>query len=719
MPLISIIPFFNTCYNSNKEIITIQTVPQQFIDMARGDVRSHSWGCRISFTKAYDDSITFFTLNQSLLNGGDILSTSSDSPLNAWDYYEYADYTDRITYMSWDRSLEFPYSIASARADFQLANTDKYFTPNSTSPIKDYILPKRPVRLLSGFRNMIIPQFVGLTQGMPSVNDRDGTATFTALDFLTQIYEMPIRNTIAMASGTGQDTINLIVNPSFEQDATGWTGSNMSVTSDDSFSGSKSLFISNPGSLAQANNTSLTGANLEADAVYTLSFYLRRQTAGATTLLVRFSNGPTTIISLSESNIPNTGVWTRYSATFTATEDPLSAELIASTVDDSVSIDAIMLTQGPVLYDYFDGNSQGDKLVKYSWLGSPNVSQSRLYSPKLTTDRVLAQIFSDFGLTPNQYNLAKGRNAIPFLFFEREQQTAGDVIRKLMEAEGGMLWLGEDGVIRFRPRLEQPTIPVYELNDTEIVDIEVAEDTQIINQVVFSGELRTLAGYQNVYSKTQSSTANVIMANSTGIFSADLKDPCLDVVQPIAGEQAGVSWFNASLPNGTIVGGVTVQSVELKTNSYDIVFNNSNNFDVNISELELFGDPAKVYGRIDDKVVEYQPSIDKYEVNPIFINNNFIQTESQMESLGLVILDDYAEYASILNAEIKGNPALSLGDVVTVNYKQYTGNYRIIGISSSLQQGRATQNLKLRSYEARDYFVLNVSQLNSSAQLAP
>lgn len=537
MPLISIIPFFNTCYNSNKEIITIQTVPQQFIDMARGDVRSHSWGCRISFTKAYDDDITFFTLNQSLLNSGDILGTTGDNVLNAWDYYDYKDYTDRIVYMSWDRSLEFPFSIASARADFQLANTDKYFTPNSTSPIKDYILPKRPVRLLSGFRNMIIPQFVGLTQGMPSVNDRDGTATFTALDFLTQIYEMPIRNTILMVNAR--------------------------------------------------------------------------------------------------------------------------------------------------------------------------------------TDEVLAQILDDFGLTPNQYDLAKARNTIPFLFFTREQQTAGDVIRELMEAEGGMLWLGEDGVIRFRPRLEQPSVPVYELNDTEIVDIEVAEDTQIINQVIFSGEVRKLAGYQNIYSKIEGGEPNIVPAGQTASFFANLENPSIDIVVPTAGEQDGTSWFQATNLAGTNVGSVTVAAVYSFTNTYKIDFTNSNGFDVDIARLELFGNPAKVFKTIKEKVVDYQPSIDKYEANPVHINNNFIQTESQMESLALTILDDYAEYASIINAEIKGNPALSLGDIIEVNYKQYTGEYRIIGISSSLQQGKATQNVKLRSYEPRDYFVLNVSQLNSSAQLAP
>jgi len=49
----------------------------------------------------------------------------------------------------------------------------------------------------------------------------------------------------------------------------------------------------------------------------------------------------------------------------------------------------------------------------------------------------------------------------PFLFFERDQQTAGDIIRPLMQAEMGMLWLDEQGIIKFIPRLEIPNEPVY------------------------------------------------------------------------------------------------------------------------------------------------------------------------------------------------------------------------------------------------------------------
>lgn len=515
----------------------MQIVPAQFNEMAKGDVRPHSWGVRISFDKAFDDAITFFTLNTSTLDGTDLLAPSTDNPIQAWDYYEYLDYSDRLTYMSWDRTLEFPYSVVSARADFELANTDNYFTPGSGSPLANYILPKRPVRLLSGFKNVLIPQFVGLTQGMPDIAVPAKTATFTALDFLTQIYDMPIRDTLAMQN--------------------------------------------------------------------------------------------------------------------------------------------------------------------------------------VRTDEVLADIFTQFGLAPAQYDLSKGRNVIPFLFFENGQISAGEVIRRLMEAEGGMLWLGEDGIIRFRPRLEVPSEPSYEFDSSEIISVGVSSDDQIINSVKFTGEVRAVQEYQVVYLKTEGGQANIIPANSSGVFSAELQDPCLDVVEPEVGVQSGVSWLTASKADGTAVtASITVTGSSLKTNTFDIFIENNNAFPIDISQMELWGTPAKIIDTV-NKTLDYQPSIDKYEIKQLVIDNNFIQSEDQMESLGLIVLDEYAEYASILDLEVKGNPAIQLGDIVSINYEQYTGEYRIIGISSSLSDGKFTQNLKMRSYTPRSWFQLDVSQLNGTDILAP
>ncbi len=524
----------------------MQIVPSWYNALANGNIRPHTWGAYISFTKEYDDAITFFTLNVSQLDGTDILSTSVDNPLQDWDLYEYTDFSERVIYQSVQRELEFPYSVVNSIADFSLNNYDNYFTPNAGSPIEGFILPKRPVRLLQGLSTALLPQFVGLTQGMPKISRDDGTATFTAMDFLTQIYSMPIRNTEAM-----QD---------------------------------------------------------------------------------------------------------------------------------------------------------------------------------VRTDEVLADIFTQFGLSPSQYDLGRGRNVIKFLFFEKNQQTAGDVIRPLMQAEGGLLWLDEEGIIKFRSRLEQPDTSSYTFDSDSIVLLNTSGDDQIINHVIINTDVREVQEYQTVYSKkTTDSTLNVIPAGGSNVFIADLQDPLLTVEEPVYGLNAGVSWFTATEADGTeVTGGISITSVELKTNTYEMTIENANGFDVNIDQMNLWAQPAK---RISVEPIVYenkdQDSIDKYETQgggtntPMEITNNFVQDVDTARSLALTILDEYSEYADIIEFEAKGNSAIQLGDINTIDYENYDGEYRVIGINNKLQDSKYTQIIKARRYAPRDWFTLDVSELNGVAVLAP
>lgn len=518
----------------------MQTVSPAFNALADGNVRPHSWGALISFTKQYDDDITFFTLNQSALNGTDILGTTQDNPLQAWDFYEYSDFTERIIGFSVQRELEFPYSVVNAIADFTLNNYDKYFTPRGGSPIEDYILPKRPVRLLQGLRNTLLPQFVGLTQGMPEISETEATASFTAMDFLTQIYSMPIRQTQALQN--------------------------------------------------------------------------------------------------------------------------------------------------------------------------------------VRTDEVLAEIFTQFGLAPTQYNLGTGRNTIKFLFFEKNQLTAGDIIRPLMQAEGGLLLLDEQGIIQFRPRLEQPDDPVYLFDSDNIVSCDVLNEDQIINHVIITTDVREVQEYQTVYSKkTTDTTLDVVPAGGTYVFKAELQDPLLTVEEPVYGLQADVSWFTAATTDGTLVtSGVAIASTELKTNTYEMTITNSNSFSVNIDQMSLWGQPAK---RISVEPIIYEnketDSIAKYEDKPLEITNNFIQDIDAARSLALTILDEYSEYADIIEMEVKGNPAIQLSDIIQVDYNQFNGEYRIISVYNKLQDGKFTQVFKCRAYNPRTWFQLDVSTLNGTDVLAP
>lgn len=518
----------------------MQSVSNQFLDYVDGDIQPISWGVNISFPKNYDENVTFFILDTSVLNGIDILGTETDNPVQAWDKYDYRNYREETVALSVTRELEFPYSVASAIADFTLNNFDGYFTPNSGSPIDEYILPKRPVRLFMGMGGTGLQQFVGLTQGMPEIDEEDGLASWTAFDFLTQIYDMPIRETQAMYN--------------------------------------------------------------------------------------------------------------------------------------------------------------------------------------VRTDQVLANIFEQFGLLPAQYNLSKGRNVINFLFFEKNQLTAGDVIRPLMQAEGGLLWLDEEGIIQFRSRLELPSESSYSFDNDSINSIETLGDSQIINKTIITTDIREVQPYTTVYSKNASdSRLDVVPANGTYVFKAELTDPLFTVEAPAFGQNADVSWFTAALPNGEAVNsGLSVQSTELKTNTYEVTIENTNSFDVNINQMSLWGRPAK---RISVEPVIYenkdQDSVDKYEEQTLEISNNFIQDISAARSLALTILDEYSEYSDLIEVEVKPNPALQMGDIISIDYEQYQGDYRIIGMTNKLQDSAIIQILKLRKYTPREWFQLDVSVLNGSHVLAP
>lgn len=176
----------------------MQTISSQFNEYAIGQVRPIAWGVRASFNKIFDDNITFFTLDTSILDGTDVLGPTDESVIQVWDKYEYIDYSSRALSLEVTREETEPYSITQAFADVTVNNYDNYFTPNSGSPIENYILPRRPFRLLMGFGIESLPQIVGLSEGMPTLNKSSRAASFHIIDFMSYILDQDISETIIL-----------------------------------------------------------------------------------------------------------------------------------------------------------------------------------------------------------------------------------------------------------------------------------------------------------------------------------------------------------------------------------------------------------------------------------------------------------------------------------------------------------------------------------------
>lgn len=521
----------------------MQTVSPEFTQMAQNGIRPHTWGFRASFTKEYDTDVTFFILNTSILNGVDILAPNDDNPINQWDYYKYLNYTDRVVDMEWSREIEFPYSVSAAIADFTLNNYDNYFTPEKGSPIDEYILPKRPVRLFAGFQGVeTLQQFVGITQNMPVLDTKSKVAQFHALDFLSEMFAMKLTDVIAMAG--------------------------------------------------------------------------------------------------------------------------------------------------------------------------------------VTTDVVLAAIFEQFGLSPSSYVLAKGRNVIPFVFFDKDKN-AGNAFRELMQSEGGALWIDEQGVIRFEQRLLPMEDVVMELNDSNVEDITGSGDSEIINTVRIRSDIRSVQEFQPVYTSADAETGQSLIepiqipASGSLFHTADLTDPLLSVSTPVINRQTGDSWFEVTTLDGTpVTSDVSITLDNLNNNNYVMLFENDNAYPVLVTQLEVWGEPAKIIDEIRYEAYD-EESVEKYGEKVMEIDNNLFGSESNAESFSLTIIDAYSEFNGVIEASIKSNPALQLGDIIDVNTRDIVGQYKVIKTGYVMRDSRATHTIRARKYTPRDWFFLDISVLNGQSVLAP
>lgn len=521
----------------------MQLVTSTFHQLAQGGVRPHKWEILMSFDKQFDDTLDYFVLNSSELDGSDVLKPIDDNPIQYWDYYSYAPFRDRLQSMSWSSSLAFPHSIQSATADISLNNYDNYFTPNTSSPLAPYILPGRPVKILAGYGSeATIQQFVGTTQGNPTLDSDTKSAAFHALGFIAEISALSLSYTVALSD--------------------------------------------------------------------------------------------------------------------------------------------------------------------------------------VRTDEALVAIFEQFGISGSAYSLDRGRNTIPFLFLE-SGVTVGDALSKIMEAEGGELYVDEMGIIRFVQRLSNPAGPVFTFNISNVVSDKPSDNTQIINHVIIKSTIRALQDLQPIFFGSGTSgnatltNKLLVPASGTAQYNVSLNDPLADFDDPTLGIAISDSWFTAQTSGGdNVASSVSLSDSSLTVTDLTLTFQNTNSFDVYIDAIEVWGQPAKI---VDNIVYDArdQDSIDKYGEYIYEADNDLFGNESNCESFAYTVLDAYAQPGTIIDMIVKGDYSLQLGDIVWIDLSDISGPFKIIGISTSISTTGIEETIQVKRYDPRHWFVLDSSELDGGDVLAP
>lgn len=383
------------------------------------------------------------------------------------------------------------------------------------------------------------------------------------------------------------------------------------------------------------------------------------------------------------------------------------------------------LTQGLPSY-----NGNQDEIASFtamdflSEIGEMNL-KNMVMMRNASTDEVIAAILNQFGLDPAMYNLSAGLNVIPFAYFA-SGKNAGNALRELVQAENGAMWLDEQGIIRFQPRTSIiGKQPVMAFNATTIVKATPSRTDGIVNTVKIKSEIRAVQPFQSIftmdnsngYSSESSEDAYRLPANSTKDVWVSFDDPVWQCsTNLILGGSSDNSNFTAVDLAGNSVSSKVSATGLLFADAMKITFTNTNNFPVSVNFLQIFGEPAK---QVSGSPIEYQAqddeSIEKYGVQELEIsNNNCFGNYKNIDNYATDILKKYSEYSPILKLEVKGNPALQLQDIVSVDFREHAGDYQIIGISMSLGDSKLKTTLTLRKITVVSPFILDQSVLDGT-----
>lgn len=214
---------------------------------------------------------------------------------------------------------------------------------------------------------------------------------------------------------------NLVSNPSFETNTTGWipyVASNMSIarSSAQAFVGSWSLLVtrtavtSNYGNTAQFNLPLIPGAPGQS---YTFSAHIRAGNAAQNNarIWVRFKMPSGFQDAYSQSITTSTSAWQRVSVTATAPSTTTSVEIYVDTGNDqtvgrTAYVDGVMVTKGSTLYPYFDGATTDTGTMNYSWTGTAHGSTSTYQNTNY--EFVAPFTWSDITPACNQIDIVRG-----------------------------------------------------------------------------------------------------------------------------------------------------------------------------------------------------------------------------------------------------------------------------------------------------------------------
>ncbi len=191
----------------------MQSVQSTFTAETNDFVRKIAHSLNISWKRDSIASNRTFAIGISLIGGGDVIAMNPGA-IGSPGNYRYFDESDYVQSLEWERGLSMPLGgISKALAAAKISNTSGRFTPRNmggSGELWTSILPARPAMIHAGFNyngiDNLLPQFMGIVDNQPAVNDRDKTVSLKMADYMRYFQNQYVDRS-SIYTGVSTDTI--------------------------------------------------------------------------------------------------------------------------------------------------------------------------------------------------------------------------------------------------------------------------------------------------------------------------------------------------------------------------------------------------------------------------------------------------------------------------------------------------------------------------------
>jgi hypothetical protein len=350
-----------------------------------------------------------------------------------------------------------------------------------------------------------------------------------------------------------------------------------------------------------------------------------------------------------------------------------------------------------------------------------------------TADQIITTLLQEAGFSSTMYSIETSLQKV-IGFYAPTGQKIGDVIRQLCEAEQGVFFVDETGILTFWNRLHMHnnTTNRYTFNYSNMRDVQFAP-SMIINDVIVRAKPRAAQPKQKIW---ELGSPMLIPAGQSVDIVADVSDdngslPLISVDTPLYFASATTSNYatNAAQDRSgqTLSSYISLTAQQNLGTSYKMTFLNSYSQDIYVTDIALYGIVAKVTQVIEERRTDTS-SVTNYGTNPqnngepVVIENDAIQDRDTARALSYNLLADHKDPRRRLVVDAFAAPHLQFGDVITVNI-QDTGEiktYYIVGEQKKLNRlGDFAHLITVEERVVVPFFTIGASTIGGTDVLAP